>query len=150
MKLLSEIAKTSEFQNRPFNFIRFNDPEIVLNVLQQEQPQSVALVLAFIEPIKAAILLQNLSFDMQDEIIQIIAKMDNIKFENVQEHEEIIRNKISLYSQNNNNEIGGLKSVVEIIKHMEKTAIKHIVEVLNEKDPALSLEINNLLNNNNL
>ena len=64
---------TSSLQVRPFDFIRRTDPAHLLNFVQQEYPQTIALILAYLEPAKAAIILQNLPDDIQPEVSKRLA-----------------------------------------------------------------------------
>ncbi|MDR3122547.1 MAG: flagellar motor switch protein FliG, partial [Treponema sp.] len=56
---------TSSLQVRPFDFIRRTDPAHLLNFIQQEHPQTIALILAYLEPNKASVILQNLPHEVQ-------------------------------------------------------------------------------------
>jgi len=67
---------TSSLQVRPFDFIRRTDPAHLLNFIQQEHPQTIALILAYLEPNKASIILQNLPHEVQSDVARRIATMD--------------------------------------------------------------------------
>src|SRR5512138_1359916 len=59
---------TSSLQVRPFDFIRRTDPAHLMNFIQQEHPQTIALILAYLEPQKSSYILQNLPHDIQSDV----------------------------------------------------------------------------------
>src|SRR5512138_987649 len=67
---------TSSLQVRPFDFIRRTDPAHLLNFIQQEHPQTIALILAYLEPAKASIILGSLPHEIQSDVAKRIATMD--------------------------------------------------------------------------
>ncbi len=67
---------TSSLQVRPFDFIRRTDPTHLLNFIQQEHPQTIALILAYLEPQKASIILSSLPHEIQSDVAKRIATMD--------------------------------------------------------------------------
>src|SRR5512146_1352644 len=59
---------TSSLQVRPFDFIRRTDPAHLLNFIQQEHPQTIALILAYLEPQKASVILGSLPHEIQSDV----------------------------------------------------------------------------------
>ena len=84
---------TSSLQVRPFDFIRRTDPAHLLNFIQQEHPQTIALILAYLEPAKASIILQNLPDEIQSEVARRIATMDRTSPDVLREVERVSREK---------------------------------------------------------
>jgi flagellar motor switch protein FliG len=66
---------TSSLQVRPFDFIRRTDPAHLLNFIQQEHPQTIALILAYLEPAKASVILGSLPHEIQSDVAKRIAVM---------------------------------------------------------------------------
>jgi len=85
---------TSSLQVRPFDFIRRTDPAHLLNFIQQEHPQTIALILAYLEPAKASVILQNLPDDIQSEVARRIATMDRTSPDVLREVERVLEKKI--------------------------------------------------------
>ena len=90
---------TSSLQVRPFDFIRRTDPAHLLNFIQQEYPQTIALILAYLEPGKAAIILQNLPEEMQPEVSKRLATMDRTSPDVLREVERVLEKKLSHFLQ---------------------------------------------------
>ncbi|MDR1257033.1 MAG: flagellar motor switch protein FliG [Spirochaetaceae bacterium] len=132
---------TSSLQVRPFDFIRRTDPAHLLNFIQQELPQTIALILAYLEPNKASVILQNLPHDVQSEVARRIATMDRTSPEVLREVERVLEKKLSTLSSEDYTAAGGVGSIVEILNLVDRSSEKQIVEALEEEDPELAEEI---------
>jgi flagellar motor switch protein FliG len=132
---------TSSLQVRPFDFIRRTDPTHLLNFIQQEHPQTIALILAYLEPQKAATILSNLPHEIQSDIAKRIATMDRTSPETLREVERVLEKKLSTISSEDYTAAGGVESVVEILNLVDRTTEKGIIENLEEEDPELAEEI---------
>ncbi|MDR3146340.1 MAG: flagellar motor switch protein FliG, partial [Treponema sp.] len=86
---------TSSLQVRPFDFIRRTDPAHLLNFIQQEHPQTIALILAYLDPNKASVILQNLPNEVQSDVSRRIATMDRTSPEVLREVERVLEKKLS-------------------------------------------------------
>jgi flagellar motor switch protein FliG len=132
---------TSSLQVRPFDFIRRTDPAHLLNFIQQEYPQTIALILAYLEPGKAAIILQNLPEDMQAEVSKRLATMDRTSPDVLREVERVLEKKLSTLSSEDYTAAGGVEAIVEILNLVDRSSEKSIIESLEEDDPDLAEEI---------
>ena len=132
---------TSSLQVRPFDFIRRTDPSQLLNFIQQEHPQTIALILAYLEPNKASVILQNLRDDIQSEVARRIATMDRTSPDVLREVERVLEKKLSTLSSEDFTAAGGVESIVEILNLVDRSSEKAIIESLEEEDPDLAEEI---------
>ncbi|MBO4320218.1 MAG: flagellar motor switch protein FliG [Treponema sp.] len=132
---------TSSLQVRPFDFIRRTDPAHLLNFVQQEYPQTIALILAYLEPPKAAIILQNLPDEIQPEVSKRLATMDRTSPDVLREVERVLEKKLSTLSSEDYTAAGGVDSIVEILNLVDRSSEKAIIETLEEDDPELAEEI---------
>ncbi|MBL8965453.1 MAG: flagellar motor switch protein FliG [Spirochaetaceae bacterium] len=132
---------TSSLQVRPFDFIRRTDPAHLLNFIQTEHPQTIALILAYLEPGKAAYILQKLPHDIQSDIAKRIAAMDRTSPETLREVERVLEKKLSTLSSEDFTAAGGVDSIVEILNLVDRTSEKGIIEALEEDSPELAEEI---------
>jgi flagellar motor switch protein FliG len=132
---------TSSLQVRPFDFIRRTDPAHLLNFIQQELPQTIALILAYLEPNKASVILQNLPHEVQSEVARRIAIMDRTSPEVLREVERVLEKKLSTLSSEDYTTAGGVGSIVEILNLVDRSSEKQIIEALEEEDPELAEEI---------
>ncbi|MCL2879405.1 MAG: flagellar motor switch protein FliG [Treponema sp.] len=132
---------TSSLQVRPFDFIRRTDPAHLLNFIQQEHPQTIALILAYLEPNKSSIILQNLPNEVQSDVARRIATMDRTSPEVLREVERVLEKKLSSLSSEDYTAAGGVESIVEILNLVDRASEKQIIEALEDEDPELAEEI---------
>ncbi|MDR1444748.1 MAG: flagellar motor switch protein FliG [Treponema sp.] len=132
---------TSSLQVRPFDFIRRTDPAHLLNFIQQEHPQTIALILAYLEPNKASVILQNLPNEVQTDVSRRIATMDRTSPEVLREVERVLEKKLSTLSSEDYTTAGGVDSIVGILNLVDRASEKQIIEALEDEDPELAEEI---------
>jgi flagellar motor switch protein FliG len=133
---------TNSLQTRPFDFIRKTDPTHLLNFIQQEHPQTIALILAYLEPNKASVILGQLQPpDIQSEVAKRIATMDRTSPEVLREVERVLEKKLANLSNEDFTSAGGIDSIVEILNMVDRSTEKSIIERLEEEDAELAEEI---------
>ncbi|MDR0525188.1 MAG: flagellar motor switch protein FliG [Spirochaetaceae bacterium] len=132
---------TSSLQVRPFDFIRRTDPAHLLNFIQQEHPQTIALIMAYLEPNKASVIIQNLPTDVQSDVARRIATMDRTSPEVLREVERVLEKKLSTLSSEDYTAAGGVESITEILNMVDRSSEKQIMEQLEAEDPELAEEI---------
>ncbi len=132
---------TSSLQVRPFDFIRRTDPTHLLNFIQQEHPQTIALILAYLEPNKASIILGSLPHEVQSDVAKRIATMDRTSPEVLREVERVLEKKLSTLSSEDYTAAGGVESIVDILNLVDRSTEKTIIESLEEEDPELAEDI---------
>ncbi len=132
---------TSSLQVRPFDFIRRTDPAHLLNFIQTEHPQTIALILAYLEPNKAAYILQKLPHEIQSDVAKRIANMDRTSPEVLREVERVLEKKLSTLSNEDFTAAGGVDSIVGVLNLVDRTSEKAIIEALEEDAPDLAEEI---------
>lgn len=132
---------TSSLQVRPFDFIRRTDPAHLLNFIQQEHPQTIALIMAYLEPQKASIILGSLPHESQSDVAKRIATMDRVSPDILREVERVLEKKLSTLSQEDFTAAGGVENIVEILNLVDRSTEKTIIESLEEEDPELAEEI---------
>ncbi|OQY34545.1 MAG: flagellar motor switch protein FliG [Spirochaetaceae bacterium 4572_59] len=132
---------TSSLKTRPFDFVRRTDPSHLLNFIQQEHPQTIALILAYLEPLKASQILGQLPQEKQSDVAKRIATMDRTSPEILREVERVLEKKLSSLSSEDYTSAGGVPSIVDILNLVDRTTEKTIIESLEEDDPELAEEI---------
>jgi len=132
---------SSSLQVRPFDFIRRVDSNQILNVIHNEHPQIIALVLSYIEPKQSAQIIASLPSDRQTEIISRISKMGSTSAEYVKEAERILERKVTSMGYTENIVVGGIDTIVDIINSLDRSSEKNILESLDVNDSELADEI---------
>jgi flagellar motor switch protein FliG len=113
----------------------------LLNFIQQESPQTIALVLAYLEPAKASVILASLPNDIQSEVVRRIATMDRTSPDVLREVERVLDKKLSTLSSEDYTAAGGVPNIVEILNLIDRASEKSIMESLEEENPELAEEI---------
>ncbi|MDR3240122.1 MAG: flagellar motor switch protein FliG [Clostridiales bacterium] len=134
---------TVSLQVRPFDFIRKVDVSQILNFIQSEHPQTIALILSYLRPKQAAEVLSELSADKQADVARRIALMDRTSPDVIKEVEKVLEKKLSSMLTEDFTTVGGVDSVVEILNSVDRATERHIMDTLDTEDTALSEEIRN-------
>ncbi|WP_069649613.1 flagellar motor switch protein FliG [Caloranaerobacter ferrireducens] len=132
---------TASLQVRPFEFIRKADPNQLLNYIQNEHPQTIALILSYLKPSQAGQILSNLPQDKQAEVAKRIAIMDRTSPDIIKEIERVLENKFSNLVTQDYTSVGGIETIVSILNTVDRGTEKHIMEELETQDAELSEEI---------
>ncbi|HNW45892.1 MAG TPA: flagellar motor switch protein FliG [Thermotogota bacterium] len=132
---------TSNLQVKPFDFLKKTDPMQLVNVLQNEHPQTIALILCYLLPKQAAQVIGSLPEGLKAEVVKRIAMLDKANPEVVREVERVLERKVSTFVTQDFAQVGGLDTVVEFMNSLDRTTEKEILDKLSETDPELSEEI---------
>lgn len=132
---------TSSLQVRPFDFVRRQDPAHLLNFIQNEHPQTMALILSYLDANKAALIMSSLPHQIQADVARRIAKMDRTSPEVLREVERVLERKLSTLSNEDYTSAGGVDAIVEVLNNVDRGTEKSIIEALEEEDPELAEEI---------
>ncbi len=132
---------TTSLQVRPFEFIRKADATQILNYIQNEHPQTIALILAYLTPSQSAKVLSSLPSEKQAEVAKRIAIMDRTSPEIIKEIERVLENKFSTMVSQDYTSAGGVQSIVSILNTVDRGTEKRIIEELERQDPELTDEI---------
>lgn len=132
---------TSSLQVRPFDFARKADPSQILNFIQNEHPQTIALILSYLEPHQAGVILSSLPQELQADIARRIATMESTSPEVISEIEAVLERKLSSTFTQDYTETGGIDAVVEVLNGVDRQTEKTILDALEIQDPELAEEI---------
>lgn len=132
---------TSSLQVRPFDFARKADPNQVLNFIQNEHPQTIALVLSYLDPEQAGQILSELEEDVQADIASRIATMEATSPDIVTEIEQVLEKNISTSLTEDYTKVGGIQSVVEVLNEVDRSTERTILDTLEIQNPELAEEI---------
>ncbi|MDR0273579.1 MAG: flagellar motor switch protein FliG [Clostridiales bacterium] len=138
-EILSKL--TVSLQVRPFDFIRKTDASQITNFLQNEHPQTIALILSYLRPKQAAEVIGSLVPDKQAEVARRIALMEGTSPDVIKEVEKVFEKKLSALMTEDYTQAGGVDAIVEILNAVDRTTEKHIIETLEVEDIELAEEI---------
>lgn len=132
---------TSSLQVKPFEFVRKTDASQLLNFIQDEHPQTIALILSYLTPNQASMIISALPPDSQADVAKRIAIMDRTSPDVIKEVERVLESKLASLVNQDYTIIGGVDSVVEILNAVDRGTEKHIMETLEIEEPELADEI---------
>ncbi|YCA42567.1 flagellar motor switch protein FliG [Bacillus sp. JZ8] len=132
---------TSSLQVRPFDFARKANPTQIFNFIQNEHPQTIALVLSYLEPSQAGQILSSLPQEQQADIARRMAVMDSTSPEVINEVEKVLERKLSTTVTQDYTQTGGVEAVVEVLNGVDRSTERTILDTLEIQDPELAEEI---------
>lgn len=132
---------TSSLQVRPFDFIQKTESEQILNFIQGEHPQIIALIVSYLPANKAGEIFRNLPEEKQIDIARRIASMERTSPEMIREVERVLERKLSTVVGQDYTSAGGLDTLIEMLANVDRGTEKTIMESLSETDPELAEEI---------
>ena len=137
--LLERVTKT--LRNKSFDFIRQADYKNLLTIIQNEHPQTIALILSYARADQASAVIAELPKEKRIDVVERIAKMDRTSPEIVKYVEKELEKKFNSIVSVDFTEIGGINYVADIMNNMDRGNEKYIFDELNKKDAKLSDEI---------
>lgn len=141
-KALEVIGRlTSSLQVRPFEFVRKTEPAQLLNFIQDEHNQTIALILSYLNAGQASMVLAALPLEKQADVARRIAKMDRTSPDVIKDVEDILERKLSSLVTQDFTIVGGIEAVVDILNSADRATEKHIMETLELEDAELAEEI---------
>lgn len=132
---------TATLQVRPFDFARKADPSQILNFIQNEHSQTIALVLSYLDPQQAAMILSSLPQDRQADVAKRIALMDSTSPEVIAQIEQILEQKLSTTVTQDYTQAGGIEAIVNVLNGVDRSTERTILDSLEIQDPELAEEI---------
>ena len=140
------IGRLSSFLRvTPFDFLKHTDAKQLLSFIQAEHPQTIALILSYLDPDNAAPVLSGLAPEIQVDVSQRIANMDRTSPEVIREVERVLEQKVSAVMTTEVEQAGGVKNLVEVLNRVDRGTEKAIMENLEDSDPELADEVKRLM-----
>lgn len=132
---------TNRLQVKPFNFARGADPNQILNILQHEHSQTIALVLTYLDSNQSSQILSQLPSGKQSEVARRIALMESTSPEIINQVEQILERKLSASGTQDYTSTGGVGAIVKVLNKVDRGTEKSILSDLEVDNPELVEEI---------
>jgi flagellar motor switch protein FliG len=139
-EILEKVTEATQ-QFRPFAIARKADAFQLSNLIANEHPQTIALILCYLQSDKAGQILSALPEDVQADVAYRIANMSATSPEVVQEIEKVLDGKLSSVVKSDLKVIGGIETIVNILNQVDRTTEKNITEGLENEDPELAEKV---------
>jgi flagellar motor switch protein FliG len=146
-KRAREILERLKGQIQPaaFEIVKKVDPKNLLDFIRREHPQTIALILANMDPKQAAQILSELSPDLQPDVVLRIATMDKTNPEVIKQIESILEDRLSSLFTQEVSISGGVKSVAEIMNRLDRSTERTLLGTLQDQDGELAENIRRLM-----
>lgn len=125
-------------KEKPFAIARKADPQQLTNLLRNEHPQTIALIMCYMQPEKSALVLSEFPVELQTEIAERIGTINRTSPIVIKRIEEIMENKFTSLVENDTETIGGVKTLVEILNSVDRSTEKNIINALEDAQPDLA------------
>lgn len=142
-QLLEQFISGTE--SHPLETISMMQPMMVAGLLENEHPQTVALVLSTQTPEHASAILAKLPEELRSDVVYRIAKIDMVSPEVINRIEDALRREIGFVAGREQRQVGGIEMVVEILDRIENNLDADILENLEETDPEMVEDIRKLM-----
>lgn len=129
----------------PFGFLQKAESENLLPFIQDEHPQTIALILAYMQSTQAAEILEGLPLKKQQEVVKRLATMEHASPDVVSQVERALESKLSAFFTAELKEAGGVEATAEILNHTQRSTERNILEGLEEADPELVEQVRRLM-----
>jgi flagellar motor switch protein FliG len=136
---------TQQVQTTPFSFLQKAESENLLTFIQDEHPQTIALILAHLPSQKASEILVGLPSQKQIEVVKRVANMEQTNPEVIKEVERGLEHRLSDIVSQTFEKAGGVDTVAEILNLADRSTEKGIMEGLEAEDPDLVEQIRRLM-----
>ncbi len=131
--------------NRTLESLEMVDAKSLATFLVNEHPQTVAVILAHLEPEKKGEVLKRLPEALQAEVVLRMANLEHVDPELIREIDKVLKNQLSNTATVEQSALGGVQPVAEMLNVMDKNTETSIMSRLEEKDPLLAEEIRKLM-----
>ncbi|MFR3785856.1 MAG: flagellar motor switch protein FliG [Agathobaculum desmolans] len=138
-QLLSKVTKA--LTNRAFSFLDKTDAKTLLSTLQHERAQTIALVLSYVDPDKAAAVIEELPANKKLRVVENIARMESASPDAVKMLEEELKKKFANIIVTEKVQVGGLDQIAAIMNNLERSSEKAVFDGLEKRNSKLAEEI---------
>ena len=139
LALLEKVTKS--LKNREFAFLDKADVKSLFSALQNERPQTMALVLSYVDPDKAAGVIEQLEPRRQIRVVEAIATMESASPAAIKTIEAEMERKFSSIITQSNVKVGGIDYVAGIMNNLDRSSEKSIFDGLSAHNSELADEI---------
>lgn len=121
------------------------DTRTLSNFLINEHPQTIALIIAHLNPERKVDVLRRLPEGLQAEVVLRVANLDYVSPELIAQLDDVLKTELSTLGSIDTNQLGGVEPIADMLNLMDKNSEKNIMSRVEEKDPELAEEIRKLM-----
>ena len=129
----------------PFEFLKRTDPNQLLSFIQDEHPQTIALILAYMPINQAGMILTKLPQELRGEVAERIAVMEQASPEVIRRVEGVLEKKMSNVISQEMSKAGGPKVLVDLLNRVDRQTERVILDSLSENNPEMAETVKNMM-----
>ena len=134
----------SSVRPRHFDFLKDTDPYQLVNFIQEEQPQAIALILSHLPALTSAKILAILQPEQRAEVAMRIATMERTPPEVIEGVEAVLRRRVSTILQSDYSMAGGVEHLAALLANVDRSTERLILDHLDKNAPELAAEVRKL------
>lgn len=138
-QLMDKVTKS--LRVKAFDFMRKADAKNMLAIVQNEHPQTIALILSYVRADQASMVLSELPREKRVDVVERIAKMDSASPEVIKAIEATLEKKFATIVTTDMAEVGGVNYIADVLNHVDRATEKFIFDELSVRDPELVNDI---------
>lgn len=142
-QLLGQIVEVG--QSNTLESLELVDTRTLSNFLINEHPQTIALIVAHLNPERKVEVLRRLPEGLQAEVVLRVANLDYVSPELISQLDDVLKTELSTLGSIDTNQLGGVEPIADMLNLMDKNTEKNIMSRVEEKDPELAEEIRKLM-----
>ncbi len=135
----------TQVQHTPFSFLQKAETDNLLTFIQDEHPQTIALIISHLTHHKASEILAGLPDEKQVEVVRRVANMEQTNPEIVQEVEAGLTTRLSNMLGASMEKVGGVSTIAEVLNLVDRSTEKAILDGIESHDPDLVEQIRRLM-----
>jgi flagellar motor switch protein FliG len=144
-QLLKQVTRTAEMSAGNLDSLQKSDPQQLAKFLEEEHPQTIALILAHLESKSASALLMRLPETLRAEAIKRMAQLRQFSPEIAQKVSLALHQRLETLGEQHRRAYAGFQGVADLLNHMDPAPAKLILEAIEKEDPKVALSIRNLM-----
>ena len=143
--ILGQVILAQEESAANFDFLQKADPEMLVKFVEDEHPQTIALILAHLGVKSSSSLLSLLPKEVQSKVVERLAEMRQFSSELAHKVSLVLYDKMSAIGKQSHRSYGGIKVVADLLNSIDQTSGKSILETIEQNNPEMSVAIRNVM-----
>ena len=141
--IVDKISEGKEY--RSLSLLDDIDPKMVTDIIRNEHPQTIALILSHLSPEKSGTILPNLPEELRAEVILRISSLEGVPPDVINDVAEMLESEVKSMGNTGGHQLGGIKAVADILNQMDRATESALLTKIEETDPKMADEIRQLM-----
>lgn len=140
-QLFGDLKKTKSWGRKQLTALEGIDAKTLSEFLSEEHPQTIAMVVAHLDPTRQGAVVKALPEGVRAEVVLRMANLETIGDDRVEELDSVLKSELTIVGKDSGHQMGGVVTVAEIVNNLDKRTMNSLMARLEDKDPILAEEI---------